>query len=300
MLRLLPLLLLLVGAPALASDPRGGPVAQACKRTHQTCRDGCAVDWGASMSQRARLAHCFKNCDRDESTCRERALMGPGAQKAPRPAPFREEKPKSRYAAPQRGKAPGNDRAVAGPAPGKSRGSAPAPLNVGAPDWLDDSPSKKSAPTRPASAPAAAAAQPAPARSPALQPLPTLPPAGREAPLEDAPLDDLHAAEKDPLESGTFEDDLEPDDAWGTGAAPAKPAAPRAAPPVAPPVDRAEAEELLPLDDGPLEVAPAKAGPKELAPARAGPAPRSPSPSKAEPMAPKIQKKRDISDWDPN
>lgn len=336
MLRSFPLLLLLVGVPALASDSRGGPVSQACQRAHLACRDDCAVDWGASMSQRARLNHCFKGCDRDESTCRERALLGPGAKKAPA-TPYREEKPRSRYAAPERKSDPG--RAAKSEQPARAGGSgskAPPPLNVGAPDWLDDSGSKKKTMPAQAASPKgsangsanASATTPAPegaapSRAPSgLPPLPSLPPAAKDAPLEDAPLDELHQAEKDPLDSGTFEDDASFDEEW---AAPAPPSRPSPAPAPAPsrsatPVDLAEAEELLPLDDGfdDVDEVPAKPASRELpsggrdtaapqaapaksaTPAKSAAPAKDIAPTKPAPKKSTFGKKRDISDWDPN
>src|SRR5690606_7876530 len=176
MLRALPYLLLLLSAPALAAGgSRGGPVAEACRRSSQACNDGCAVDWGSSMSNRKRLAHCMKNCERQADVCVERAVKGTGIQ-APKPTPYREERKRSRYAKPERRDTRERDEPAAVSGRGSPAGAGKKDLNVGAPDWLDDAPRRKPAAAPTAGAAKATSPEPEPKQASLVKPLPTVRP----------------------------------------------------------------------------------------------------------------------------
>lgn len=288
---LLPFLLL--AGPAAAA-PEGGPAAAACDDQHRACQSGCALDWGASVRTRDRLGRCLAQCERVSAQCLDRAFgraRGEDVKPVEQPRHVQPRKAPSRYV----DRAPAQ-RTGGGSTPNK--GPAP-PMNVGAPDWLDEEPSKPAraaAPARtqtPAPAEAAAGATkagdwstsaPAPQPAAAAAPLPRAE-AETLTPLP-AAHDDGDSFEPDPL----LPRDFEP--------APARGSAAETLPVL---------EPLPPLEPLPAQADQAPAAREErggsLWPSKSGraapaPAARPAAPSK--PKGPSFKKKDDISEWDPD
>lgn len=311
---LCPLLLLLLAPPASAA-PEGGPAAAACEDQHDACRSGCALDWGASVRTRDRLGRCLAQCERVGLQCLDRALgraRGEDVKPVPQPKNVQPRQAPSRYAAPAPARRP---RGSSSPPKG-----APPPMNVGAPDWLDeapDTPTSTSPPARaatsapagetfrPSAAPRAPEAAPPSPRSvgapdwldetPARVETPAA--STRAASASRPPAIHLPRAEAEtlaPLPSTT--DTFEPD--------------PLVPEPLLPPATgRAAAETLPPLEPlAPPDPLPAtrqapsarEESGSSLWPRRSPPAaPAQPAPP-AKRGKPTIKKKDDISEWDPD
>lgn len=289
MCRCILFVLLLVASPALSAPSRGGPPDAACREEHARCRDGCALDFGASISHRPRLATCLQRCDRAEEVCREKGLRASKKEDAP--------------SRPRSDPALGTSRDE----PVRSTVDAPSPAlpaaearNVGAPEWLDapDEPLPSRATPLPV-------ANPRPSAHEVTERAPVL---DDQRPTPDPVFDDqrpMRDALPDPLDEL---DPVTPDPAPKPPVRQATPApASRAKTPS--PADELDfsGDDLFFADEPPASGAAPKPATSPTAPRPASPTPARatpPTPARAAPTKstpkPLVEVPEDHSEWNPD